>query len=110
MIDLTRTTIQLPRDILIKIKSIAVEEGKTQNNIINEFIAEGLENKKKNGQNKRKETAIERVERLTNGKAKIMNKNTYNPTKSNSIKGIIEAPEDFDVVKTVHDANVGKWK
>ena len=108
--ELKRTTIQIPKDILIKIKSMAVKEGKTQNNIINELITKGIENKEKiKTQNRVNETAIERIERLTRGKAKIANKDTYNPDESNSIKGIIETPEkDFDIVKAVHDASCGK--
>jgi len=111
MIEVKKTSIQIPIDTLIKIKSLAVKKGTTQNNIIIELIKKGLEIKEgEKSQNKSNETAIKRVERLTNGKAKIINKNTYNTSKSNSIKGIIEAPKGFNVVKDVHYANTGKWK
>jgi len=109
MMELKRTTIQIPKDTLIKIKSMAVKKGKTQNNIINELSTKGIEIEEKiKGTNKVNETAIERVERLTNGKAEILNKDTFNPNKANSIKGIIEAPEGFDPVKAVHDTNIRK--
>ena len=36
------TTLRLPSETLIKIKAIAVEKGKSQNNIINELINKGL--------------------------------------------------------------------
>ena len=110
MMELKRTTIEIPKDILIKIKSMAVEENKTQNIIINDLITKGIEGKEKmKGQNKSNETAIERVERLTKGKAKILNKDTYNPGESDSIKDLIEAPEGFDPVQAVEDASCGKY-
>jgi len=111
MNEVKKTSIHIPIDTLIKIKSIAVKKGTTQNNVIIELINKGLKrNEKMTEDNKTKETAIERVERLTNGKAEILNKDTYNPNKSNSIKDIIEAPEGFDPVKAVEEANVRKWK
>jgi len=36
------TTLRLPSETLIKIKTLAVETGKSQNNIINELINKGL--------------------------------------------------------------------
>ena len=57
---------------------------------------------------KTNETTIGRIERITGGKAKILNKDTYNPIESNSIKDIIEAPEGFNPVQAVEDTNVKK--
>jgi len=113
--ELKRTTIQIPKNTLIKIKSMAVKKGKTQNNIINELITKGIENEEKiKGTNKVNETAIERVERLTKGKAQILNKDTFNPNPTkeelNSIVGLMDAPKGFDVVKAVEEANIRKWK
>ena len=111
MNEIKKTSIHIPIDTLIKIKSMAVKKGTTQNNIIVELINKGLEKAEKiKEENKENETAIERIERLTNGKAEILNKDTYNPSKSNSIKDIIEAPEGFDPVQAVEDASVRKWK
>ena len=42
MIDVKKTTITIPTDALVKIKELAVRRGTTQNNIINEFINNGL--------------------------------------------------------------------
>ena len=42
MIDVKKTTISIPTDALVKIKELAVRKGTTQNNIINEFINNGL--------------------------------------------------------------------
>jgi len=36
------TTLRLPSETLIKIKAIAVETGKSQNNVMNELINKGL--------------------------------------------------------------------
>ncbi|MDR3291105.1 MAG: hypothetical protein LBT10_03050 [Methanobrevibacter sp.] len=44
MNEVKRTTIQIPTDTLIKIKTMAVKKGKTQNTIINDLIIKGLEN------------------------------------------------------------------
>jgi metal-responsive CopG/Arc/MetJ family transcriptional regulator len=42
MIKVKRTTVKLPKHMLIKIKAIAVEKETTQNNVITELIAKGL--------------------------------------------------------------------
>jgi len=42
------TTLRLPSETLIKIKALAVETGKSQNNIINELIDKGLKANEKN--------------------------------------------------------------
>ncbi|MCL2115473.1 MAG: hypothetical protein FWH29_04555 [Methanobrevibacter sp.] len=59
-----------------------------------------------------KKTTFDRIERLTGRKAEILNKDTYNhnPSKEqlNSIVGLMDAPEGFDVVKTVENASVRK--
>jgi predicted DNA-binding protein len=44
MIELKKTSIQIPSETLTKIKSIAAKKGTTQNNIINNLITKGLEN------------------------------------------------------------------
>ena len=47
MSDFIRTSIKIPKDTLIKIKTIAVREGTSQNHIINDFINKGLEKTEK---------------------------------------------------------------
>ena len=39
-----RTSINIPSDTLIKIKTIAVRKGTSQNDVINDFINKGLKN------------------------------------------------------------------
>jgi len=48
MLKVKRTTIEIPQDTLIKIKSLAVKEGTTQNKIINKLIDKGLKTTEKN--------------------------------------------------------------
>ena len=48
MIEVKRTSIKLPKDMLIKIKAIAVEKETTQNNVITDLIAKGLKVNEKN--------------------------------------------------------------
>ncbi|MGL6298330.1 MAG: hypothetical protein ACRC1M_04095 [Methanobacteriaceae archaeon] len=44
MAEVIRTSVNIPTDVLIKVKAIAVKKGTSQNNIINEFIGKGIEN------------------------------------------------------------------
>jgi hypothetical protein len=52
------------------------------------------------------------MEKLTKGKIKILNKDTYNPNPSdkelNSIVGIFKAPERVNPVKELLDLRMGK--
>ena len=43
MVDVVRTSVNIPTHNLIKLKAIAVRKGTSQNNIINEFIDKGIE-------------------------------------------------------------------
>lgn len=47
MLETKRTTIEISKDTLIKIKAIAVKQGTTQNTIINNLINKGLKATKK---------------------------------------------------------------
>jgi len=83
------TTLRLPKEILIKIKALAVENGKSQNSIINELINKGLKSSENN------EGKI---------KARVINHEMpgYDPNKKfklNDSLGIIEVenPEKIDV-------------
>jgi predicted HicB family RNase H-like nuclease len=83
------TTLRLPKEILIKIKALAVENGKSQNSIINELINKGLKSYENN------EGKI---------KARVINHEMpgYDPNKKlklNDSLGIIEVenPEKIDV-------------
>ena len=92
-------------NIFKAISQKAENEGTTVNKIINDILKKEV---------KIEETPIEKIERLTNGKIKIANKDTYNPNPTkeelNSIVGIMDAPEGFDVVEAVEDARNRKWE
>ena len=87
------------KDNLLKMISKIAKDGKvTEEKVINEIMEKGIETKTKN----------KIPEHL------IANKDTYNsnPTKEelNSIVGIMEAPEGFNVVEAVNDVRVRKWE
>ena len=85
-------------NLLKKINEIAKNEKISEEKAVNEIIEKGIEVKTKN----------KIPEHL------IANKNTYNPNPTkeelNSIVGIMEAPEGFDVVEAVNDVRVRKWE
>ncbi|GAA5819768.1 MAG: conserved hypothetical protein partial [Methanobrevibacter sp. CfCl-M3] len=100
------TTVEIEPKLLKTIIKIAKKENKTENSIINDALKKGLENRES------KEVAFARMERLTNGKIKILNKDTYNPNPTdeelNSIVGIVKAPKGIDPVKALLDLRMGK--
>ncbi|MGL4669119.1 MAG: hypothetical protein ACRCVG_00780 [Methanobacteriaceae archaeon] len=100
MIETKTTTIKIPTDILIKIKSMAVKEGTSQNSIINELINKGLENI---GKNKGKI------------KAQLINDTLPKPKitckKYKSLKdmgGIVKVDEEIDVTEVIDSIHTNK--
>ena len=88
MSEIEKTSIQIPSDILIEIKAMAVKEGTTQNTIINNLIVKGMEKTKQKGKIK-----AEVINHKMHG---------YDPDKKLSFKdsvGIIEVdnPEKINV-------------
>ena len=88
MIEVKKTSIQIPKDMLIEIKAMAVKQGTTQNTIINNLIAKGMEKTEQKGKIK----------------AKIINHKMpgYDPDKklnSMGLIGVVEVDdaEDIDV-------------
>jgi len=88
MIEMKKTSIQIPKDMLIEIKAMAVRQGTSQNTIINELIVKGMEKTKQKGKIK----------------AKVINHKMlgYDPNKklnSMSLIGIVEVDdaENIDV-------------
>jgi len=85
-------------NLLKKISEMAKDKKITEDETMIELLERGIENKTKN----------KIPEHL------IANKDTYNPNPTkeelNSIVGIIEAPEGFDVVEAVNDVRVRKWE
>lgn len=97
MIDVKRTSIKLPKEMLIKIKAIAVEEETTQNKVITDLIEKGLKATKKQGKIK----------------AKKIQMPFNNPDKKGSIKdsiGIVEIdnPENLDVNELIDSIHTKK--
>ena len=89
------------------ISKIAEDENTTEDEFINDAIKKEIERKNK-------ELTFNRLEKITNGKIKIANKDSFNPTPTekelDSIVGLSEAPKGFDCVKAVEDSSVRKWK
>ena len=100
MIDFKTTTVKIPSNILIKIKTLAVEKGTTQNNIINELINRGLQNA---------ETKKGKI------KARKINHEMpfYNPDKKGNLKnivGIVKLDHETDAVKVKNSIYTDKGK
>lgn len=85
-------------DLLKKISEIAKDKKISEDKALNETLEKEIGVKMKN----------KIFEHL------IVNKDTYNPNPTkeelNSIVGIIEAQEEFDVVEVVNDIRVRKWE
>lgn len=98
--------IKIDTKLLKSISNIAKKENRTENNVINDMIKKGL----KSTENKK--AVFDRVERLTNGKIKIANKDSYNPNPTekelNSIVGIAKAPKGVNPVTALLDLRNGK--
>ena len=117
MMDLKRTTIKIPKNTLIEIKSLAVEQETTQNNIINNLIDAGLSNTKEKANklpiNKRssekKELEIKNSENEI-PEYLIGNKITYNPKKESweRLKNVKKATNGVGSVKALMDLRTGK--
>ena len=91
MTEIVKTSIEIERKILAKVKSLATIKGTTQNKIMNELIIKGL---KTNEKNKGKI------------KAKVINHEMlgYNPNYKGSLKNIIgtaEVDESIDADKVL---------
>ncbi|MDR2873755.1 MAG: hypothetical protein LBV42_03300 [Methanobrevibacter sp.] len=86
--------IKIENSLFNIISQKARKQGISKSKLINEIL------KKESSD---KESAIERIEILTNEKAIILNKNIYNPSNVNIIVGIADAPKEFDSVTAVND-------
>jgi predicted DNA-binding protein len=91
-------------NLLKTISEIAKKENKTETKVLEDVIKKGLKSRES------KELAFERMERLTNGKMKILNKDTYNPNPTDeeldSIVGIFKAPKGVSPVKALLDLRI----
>jgi hypothetical protein len=98
MIEVKTTTIQIPISTLIEIKAMAVKKGKTQNNIINELINEGLK-------------SINRKKRKV--KSNVINHKMpfYNIDKKaslNDIIGIAKIDKEIDINEVIDSIHIKK--
>jgi len=93
MEEVVKTSIEIPRDVLAKVKSIATKKGTTQNKIMNDLIAKGIE---------KSESKI--PEHL------ITNKDTYNPNPERVMKmaGVIKGCKPFNAVELVREMRKGE--
>jgi len=95
MMDVKRTSIELPTNTLIKIKAMAVKKGTTQNKIINELINKGF----KSTESETKEPKKKIPEYL------IANKNRKpDPEKHEKMAGFIKNVEPFNAVELIKEA------
>lgn len=90
----TTTTIKMPKETLIKIKSLAVKKGTSQKNIINELLNEAL--------SRRFDKSTEKI------KARVINSEMpgYDPDNKVNIDDLIgiakvDNAEDIDVNETI---------
>lgn len=98
-----RTTLNIDSEIMKSIKIIAVNKNKTQTEIVNTYLKQGVLNETKINPN---ETLKERIKKLgLENEVKIANEKTYNPNSNNFKKliGTVKAPKKFDVVKAIDE-------
>ena len=80
---------------------MAINKGKSEKEVLNIIIRDGLEI------NENKESKKEKIYKA------MINKNTYNPNNNKkgfkSLKGFITAPKGFNPVKAVEEANLESW-
>ena len=83
-------------DLLKTIKKISKNKNIQEKEVINDMIEKGIKTEMKS----------KIPEHL------IANKDSYNPNSREELKsifGIIDVPEDFDIVKAVNDVKIRKW-
>lgn len=100
-----KTTFNIDSEIMEGIKLLAVNKNKTQNEIVNNYLKQGLINETGISP---KETLSERIKRLgLENKVKIANEKKYNPNSMekelNSIVGLAKAPKGVNPVKALLD-------
>lgn len=89
----------IKKTYLEQIEKIALSNGKSEREIVNNIFKKALEN-----ENDKLEGIPENILNA------MVNKDTYNPSNPDSIVGIADAPEGFDAVRAVNDARIGKWE
>jgi len=103
-----KTTLNIDSEIMKTIKLIAVNKNKTQTEIVNKYLKQGILNETELNH---KETLKERIKRLgLEDKVIIANEETYNPDSNNfkKIIGSVKAPKNFDPVKAIDEIHNNK--
>jgi tRNA 2-selenouridine synthase SelU len=103
-----KTTLNIDSEVMKTIKLIAVNNNKTQTEVVNKYLKQGILNEKEISH---KETLKERIKRLElEDKVKIANEKTYNPGSNNFKKliGSVKAPKNFDPVKAIDEIHDNK--
>jgi uncharacterized pyridoxal phosphate-containing UPF0001 family protein len=103
-----KTTLNIDSEVMKTIKLIAVNKNKTQTEIVNKYLKQGISNETELNH---KETLKERIKRLgLEDKVKIANEKTYNSDSNNFKKliGSVKAPKKFDPVKTIDEIHDNK--
>ena len=94
-------------NILKAISKIAKNKGITEKETINNLLKKGLKSTED------KKAIFDRIEKSTNGKIKIVNKDTYIPNPSekelNSIVWMVKLAKGVDPVKALLDLRNGEY-
>jgi len=98
MVEVVKTSIEIPREVFSKVKSLATTEGTTQNKIINDLIVKGLK------------TAGENTGKI---KAEAINHKMpyYDPkqkSNSNDLIGIVKLDHKTDAVELKNSIHTDK--
>ena len=93
--DKVKTTITIDKNIFKSLKKVAIDREISQNQLMNDYISEGLKNEEK-PKNKIPEHLI-------------LNKDTYNPNHERHMKmaGIVKYGKPFSAVKLVREMREG---
>ena len=103
-----KTTLNINSEVMKTIRLIAVNKNKTQTEIINNYLKQGILNETELNY---KETLKERIKRLgLEDKVVIVNEERYNPNSNNfkKIIGSVRAPKNFDPVKAIDEIHDNK--
>ncbi|KZX14463.1 hypothetical protein [Methanobrevibacter filiformis] len=93
-----KTSIVIEKNIMKKLKKIAIDKEITQNKLINEYIIKGIKDENKN------KPSMKIPEHL------IRNKDTYNPDPDELMEmaGIIKIDKPFDTLKAIKEVRSDK--
>jgi 5-bromo-4-chloroindolyl phosphate hydrolysis protein len=98
MEEVVKTSIEIPREVLAEVKSLATRQGTTQNKIMNELIANGLKTiKENNGKIKAKLVKLPKAMNVTK---------EYDSLKD--MAGIVEIDENIDVNEIINNVHFKK--